>query len=924
MKYFALVLALSSFGVALAGCNGGSTPPPTLPSAASLPASCTAATVGSNYSCTIVASGGKTPFTWSVSGLPSGLTYTVSADTTSLTISGMPQAQVQGAAAEAHEVHRAATTSTSANVSVTLKDAKGRTSTLSFSITVTGTTSPLSVSTTSPLPGGTAGSAYSASVTATGGTTPYTWMITGLPTGLSATSGTPSASISGTTDNVGTFTVTAQVTDAASNTASATLSLTMAQAAALTITTTSPLPGGSVGTPYSETLAATGGVTPYTWSLASGSSLPDGITLSTAGALSGTTSATGTFSFTVEATDAETPAQTAKQALSLTISTAPTTLSITTTSPLPAATLGTSYTTTVTASGGTPPYTWTLASGSTLPSSLSLASGTPSATISGTPEETGTYQFTLDVEDSASNSASGKFLITISGSTTLNCPTTVNLTLCGTYLMGMRGFNSSGGTTAFGVSFVANNSGNVISGTKDANDSVAGYTTSTITGGSYVMDSSGDGRGLLTLIDSNANSTSFRFALQSATNAGPGQIEEFDSTGTLASGFIFGPATLPIPQFPANGIFGLGLEGVDSAGNRSGLLAMMQLGPSGCDGSSGSLNSMANEPVVSNVAGKVDATLTLTGSCTASDPNTGLGTAQLTIGGGTPFTNTSLNFAYLNIGGVEVELLETDAIGSNQPILGGAGDGVVPPSGGFNASSLGCPCIESAQGTTTGNASTGGLVSLIVRILTTPTTSTSSTGTLSGVLDENAAGTVTLEGTWPYTSYTVDSNGVGTIIGTGPTVHFVATGSGPGFTMNTLDESTEVLFGSFRAQNGTSIDYENASGDINPFVLGRDQGSLGITHLTDHVIGVITMSGATSGNLSGTGDVISTSGSFPGVPLTASYMSIDSTTGRGTGTANLTDASSSVSIVIYATREQQFKILDVQSSNPLLVGAKVQ
>lgn len=924
MKYFALVLALSSFGVALAGCNSGSTPPPTLPSAASLPASCTAATVGSNYSCTIVASGGKTPFTWSVSGLPSGLTYTVSADTTSLTISGMPQAQVQGAAAEAHEVHRAATTSTSANVSVTLKDAKGRTSTLSFSITVTGTTSPLSVSTTSPLPGGTAGSAYSASVTATGGTTPYTWMITGLPTGLSATSGTPSASISGTTDNVGTFTVTAQVTDAASNTASATLSLTMAQAAALTITTTSPLPGGSVGTPYSETLAATGGVTPYTWSLASGSSLPDGITLSTAGALSGTTSATGTFSFTVEATDAETPAQTAKQALSLTISTAPTTLSITTTSPLPAATLGTSYTTTVTASGGTPPYTWTLASGSTLPSSLSLASGTPSATISGTPEETGTYQFTLDVEDSASNSASGKFLITISGSTTLNCPTTVNLTLCGTYLMGMRGFNSSGGTTAFGVSFVANNSGNVISGTKDANDSVAGYTTSTITGGSYVMDSSGDGRGLLTLIDSNANSTSFRFALQSATNAGPGQIEEFDSTGTLASGFIFGPATLPIPQFPANGIFGLGLEGVDSAGNRSGLLAMMQLGPSGCDGSSGSLNSMANEPVVSNVAGKVDATLTLTGSCTASDPNTGLGTAQLTIGGGTPFTNTSLNFAYLNIGGVEVELLETDAIGSNQPILGGAGDGVVPPSGGFNASSLGCPCIESAQGTTTGNASTGGLVSLIVRILTTPTTSTSSTGTLSGVLDENAAGTVTLEGTWPYTSYTVDSNGVGTIIGTGPTVHFVATGSGPGFTMNTLDESTEVLFGSFRAQNGTSIDYENASGDINPFVLGRDQGSLGITHLTDHVIGVITMSGATSGNLSGTGDVISTSGSFPGVPLTASYMSIDSTTGRGTGTANLTDASSSVSIVIYATREQQFKILDVQSSNPLLVGAKVQ
>lgn len=918
--------ALSCILAGVAGCGGSSTPPPTLPSAASLPASCTAATVGSSYSCTITVSGGKTPFTWAVTGLPSGLTYTVSTNTTTLTISGMPQAQKAVASAHALDTRAAGTTTTTANVSVTATDANGRTANISFTITITATTSPLSISTTSPLPGGTAGTAYTAPVTATGGVTPYNWTITGLPTGLSATAGTPSASISGTTDNVGTFTVMAQVTDSASNTASASLSLTIAQASTLMISTTSPLPNGTAGAAYSQTLAATGGVAPYTWSLASGSSLPTGFMLSSAGVISGSTNSTGDFSFTVEVADAEIPAQTATKSLSITINAATSALSISTTSPLPAATLSSSYTTTVTASGGTPPYTWTLASGSTLPSSLSLTSGTPSATISGIPDETGTYQFTLNVTDSASNTASAQFLITISGSTTLNCPTTVNLTLCGTYLLGMRGFNSSGGTTAFGVSFVANNSGDVISGTKAANDSVAGYTTTTITGGSYVMDSSGDGRGVLTLIDSNANTTSFRFALQSATNAGPGQVEEFDSTGNLDSGSILGPLTLPIPQFSANGIFGLQLEGVDSAGDRAGVLAMMQIGPNGCDGSSGSLNSMANEPVVSNVAGTVDATLTLTGSCTASDSNTGLGTAQLTISGGTPFSNTTLNFVYLNIEGEQVDLLETDAIGSNQPILSGVGAGVAPPSGGFNASSLGCPCVYIAQGTTNGNASTGGVVSSIVRILTTPTTATGSTGTLSGVLDENAAGTVTLEGTWPYTSYTVDSNGVGTITGTGPTVHFVATGGGGnGFTIGTLDESTAVLLGNFREQNGTSIDYINTTtGNLNPFVLGRGLSSLGITHLTDHVIGVITMSGATSGNLSGTGDVISTSGSFPGVSLTGTYMSIDSTTGRGTGTANLTDASSPVSIVIYATRKQQFVILDVQSSNPLMVGAKVQ
>ena len=85
----------------------------------------------------------------------------------------------------------------------------------------------------------------------------------------------------------------------------------------LSITTTS-LPDGTQNTAYSGTLAATGGVTPYTWSIASGS-LPAGLSLnSSTGIVSGTPSGTGTSNFTVEVSDAN--SQTATKGLSITIS----------------------------------------------------------------------------------------------------------------------------------------------------------------------------------------------------------------------------------------------------------------------------------------------------------------------------------------------------------------------------------------------------------------------------------------------------------------------------------------------------------------------------------------------------------------------------------------------------------------------------
>jgi hypothetical protein len=316
MRWLTAFALLSSLPYVLAGCSSSGSSNPVLPTAASLPSSCTTATFGTNYSCSITVAGGKAPFKWTVTGLPTGLTDTVSADTKTLTISGTPQAQHAIGSARVPETRVAAITQ--ASISVTVTAANGQSSSISFNIALTVPTA-LTISTTS-LPGGTAGTVYSASVTASGGTTPYSWTVTGLPSGITAASATPAVSISGTTDNVGTFTLTAKVTDAASNSVTATLTLTIAQATALAITTTT-LPNGTVNVAYSQTLAATGGVAPYMWSKTSGS-LPAGLALSSGGVISGTPTTAATSTFTVQVADSESPAQTMSVTLSITINSA--------------------------------------------------------------------------------------------------------------------------------------------------------------------------------------------------------------------------------------------------------------------------------------------------------------------------------------------------------------------------------------------------------------------------------------------------------------------------------------------------------------------------------------------------------------------------------------------------------------------------
>src|SRR5712692_3827714 len=179
-------------------------------------------------------------------------------------------------------------------------------------------------------------------------------------------------------------------------------SMTFSIVSSVYITSTG-LPNGIVGTTYSATLSAAGGAPPYSWSLIAGS-LPTPLTLSPSGAISGTPTASGFYTFTVQATDSA--GQRASQAFTVSIVSP---FSVATTS-LPNGTVGVAYSATLSATGGTPPYTWSLIAGS-LPTALTL---TPLGAISGTPAVPGAYTFTLQAIDSAGQRASQAVTLSIS------------------------------------------------------------------------------------------------------------------------------------------------------------------------------------------------------------------------------------------------------------------------------------------------------------------------------------------------------------------------------------------------------------------------------------------------------------------------------------------------------------------------------
>jgi len=180
---------------------------------------------------------------------------------------------------------------------------------------------PPPVITTTTLSSATLNQPYSEPVTATGGVPPLAWTIASgsLPVGLSlASSTTDTVNITGKPTAAGNSTFTVTVTDATG--ASSTSGPLNIVVSTLAFITTSPLPAGAVTVIYPNVqFAATGGTPPYTFSLATGSSLPPGLNL-VGGLLGGTPTTAGTFTFGVTVTDTGTPPASVTETFTLVVS----------------------------------------------------------------------------------------------------------------------------------------------------------------------------------------------------------------------------------------------------------------------------------------------------------------------------------------------------------------------------------------------------------------------------------------------------------------------------------------------------------------------------------------------------------------------------------------------------------------------------
>ena len=253
--------------------------------------------VGTFYSQTLAAIGGTGSITWAQTGgtLPAGLSLNPATGQ----ISGTPTLAVAGA-----------------SLTFQATDSASQTATVTLSLTIT---APLVITTTS-LSGGQLGVVYSQTLAATGGTGAHTWAQTAgtLPLGLTLNpatgqiSGTPTVAVTNTP-------LTFQATDSGSPAQIATVNLTLTISSAPLAVTTTSLPTGHAGTPYSATLGATGGVGPYNWALIGGR-MSNGLTLNSAGQITGTPFTTVTGStLTFRVTDSGSPAQSVTVTLTLTV-----------------------------------------------------------------------------------------------------------------------------------------------------------------------------------------------------------------------------------------------------------------------------------------------------------------------------------------------------------------------------------------------------------------------------------------------------------------------------------------------------------------------------------------------------------------------------------------------------------------------------
>ena len=794
-------------------------------------------TIGSAYNQALGVSGGHGSFTWSITSgtLPAGLTLNAGTGV----ISGM--------AAGPNQV---------SNFTVKVTDSSNPAQSATRNLSITVAAAPLTVTTTG-LPNGAVGDTYANAMLQTnGGTSPVTWSLSQgtLPAGLSLNAST--GAITGTPTTTGTSTFTVQASDSSVPTAqTATKQLSIQIGAGVSITTTS-LPNGTVGTSYTATnLSATGGVSPYTWSVTAGA-LPGGLTLSSTGQITGQPTVSGTFNFTAKVTDADGGTSTAN--LSIVVNPAAPLTVATTSGSLPQGTLNTAYpSTNLSATGGVQPYTWSITSGA-LPGGLTLSNN---GQITGTPTASGTFNFTTKVTDSATpaaGTATASLSITVSANSCAGYGSGNESVLHGQYAFLAQGFEGLGSLSGFAAagSFAADGTGKITAGEVDINlASGPQHLTVSATGSSYSLGS--DNRGCAVMSFGGSNSVVLHFAVGGISSgvAARGRVIEFDDadgTGTRIAGILRLQTKTDFVLSSLNARYAFGLDGTDSTGGHVAIGGAVNVNTSTGALSSGYADVDDSGTLISSITGA-------TGSIGTISTTTGRATGSFSGGVGAMF-----NWAYYVVNKNELFIVSTDTQAVGTPVA--SGRAFVTGSSFSNASLNGNYIIHVS-------GSSGGLADSTLGLLT------ASSGTLNGTLYQYGLGNSPNASTNTITggTYTVNaSSGRAALTGTGnhaPVLYLTTATDGISAIVVGTDNS--AIFGFVELQ--PSANYTNTvSGN---YFLGTEDPS---DNTITNDVGAVSIVGST-GTVSGTEDR-----SAAGSPYLVTGSTISGTVSMGAnGTGNV-------------------------------------
>jgi len=616
-------------------------------------------TVGTAYSASLAATGGAGTLAWSLasgSSLPAGLslsnagaisgTPTASGKTTfTVKVTDASGGQPGPVSATEQLSLTIATPAIVVSISPSAQTTMDQAQTLNFTATLTNDTTN-------------AGVKWSVS-----GTT-----CTGAACGAFTNSTVTAATYNAPATVASNMTVSVTATSIADPTKSMSSAVVATPAPSVTTTT---LADGTVGTAYNATLQGGGGAGSLTWALASGSSLPAGLSLSSAGAISGTPTAAGTTKFTVKATDAsggqQGPVSATKQ-LSLVVE--PTPLTVVTTS-LPSGVANAAYSEPLQASGGTPPYTWTVAPKSSLPTWLAISGSGTSWTISGTPTAAGTFNFSLVVTDSSTPQQSQTQALTLTINKAAACSDSGSESLLkGQYAFMLSGYTESGFLGASG-SFTADGTGKIKAGVIDSNGALVQSDVSLDTAQSFYRVGSNH-LGCLTIVTSSGTFTTKLSVGGIASNvATEGRLVEWDDATNVkylsATGQI---RKQTVPTSLPSGNYAYQLTGAYGSSNqyRTGVVGMITTKPGSSGGTvTGGEYDINVEGVINDGNGLSKPYSDMTGTYSAPDATTGRFTHATTLRG------VPINLVGYLVSSSEFVELTTDALASDTSVLvGGA------------------------------------------------------------------------------------------------------------------------------------------------------------------------------------------------------------------------------------------------------------